>query len=299
MSVIVHQVTNTARTSANGQVTALTDRKWYDFLIGQQTGVASGCAVATTSGLGMTISAGWGIIQGCLFTIGAETITATASTSGTVDGRLLLHIDTATGQGQLTTQASTPLPALTQEDINTNGTVYELPLATYDVSTTTVSNLQNVAPSVSALMALITALQTGKQDAITGSGTTITSTTLTTSRALITNSSGKIAVSNTTSTELGYVHNVTSAIQTQLNAKVPNTTTVNGHALSSNVTVTKSDLSLGNVTNDKQMPIAGGTFTGTAKAKSENNNTNRIRNIVVQTSGGTATSTDYIIMRRK
>ncbi len=36
---------------------------------------------------------------------------------------------------------------------------------------------------------------------------------------------------------------------------VPNTTTVNGHELSSNVTVTKSDVELGNVTNDQQLSL--------------------------------------------
>lgn len=59
----------------------------------------------------------------------------------------------------------------------------------------------------------------GKQNTITGGATTITSSDLTVSRALISNSSGKVAVSTTTSTELGYVHGVTSAIQTQLNGK--------------------------------------------------------------------------------
>lgn len=38
-----------------------------------------------------------------------------------------------------------------------------------------------------------------------------------------------------------------------INGKVDKTTTVNGHALSGNVTVTKSDVSLGNVTNDAQV----------------------------------------------
>ena len=42
----------------------------------------------------------------------------------------------------------------------------------------------------------------------------------TTSRALVSDSSGKVAVSAVTATELGYVDGVTSAIQTQLNAKV-------------------------------------------------------------------------------
>lgn len=44
---------------------------------------------------------------------------------------------------------------------------------------------------------------------------------------------------------------------------VPNTTTVNGHALSSNVTVTKSDVSLGNVdnTSDVNKPVSTATQT--------------------------------------
>lgn len=43
---------------------------------------------------------------------------------------------------------------------------------------------------------------------------------LTASRAVVTNSAGKLAVSATTSTEEGYLSGVTSAIQTQLNAKM-------------------------------------------------------------------------------
>lgn len=59
-----------------------------------------------------------------------------------------------------------------------------------------------------------------KQATITGGATTITSSNLTINRAVISNGSGKVAVSTTTSTELGYLHGVTSAIQTQLNDKV-------------------------------------------------------------------------------
>ena len=67
-----------------------------------------------------------------------------------------------------------------------------------------------------------------KQPTITGAATTITSSNLTTSRALISNSNGKVAVSDTTSTELGYVHGVTSSIQTQFSTiteKIPSVAT--------------------------------------------------------------------------
>ncbi len=58
-----------------------------------------------------------------------------------------------------------------------------------------------------------------KQASITGGASTITSSNLTTSRALISNSSGKVAVSAVTSTELGYLDGVTSNVQTQLDEK--------------------------------------------------------------------------------
>ena len=57
------------------------------------------------------------------------------------------------------------------------------------------------------------------QGAITGGASTIVTTNLTVSRALVSDASGKVAISAVTSTELGYLTGVTSAIQTQLNGK--------------------------------------------------------------------------------
>lgn len=65
----------------------------------------------------------------------------------------------------------------------------------------------------------ITAATETKQDTITGAATTVTSSDLTADRAIVSNSSGKVAVSDVTATELGYLDGVTSNIQTQLNAK--------------------------------------------------------------------------------
>lgn len=58
-----------------------------------------------------------------------------------------------------------------------------------------------------------------KQATITGGATTITGSNLTASRALVSDSSGKVAVSAVTSTELGYLDGVTSSVQTQLDGK--------------------------------------------------------------------------------
>jgi hypothetical protein len=59
----------------------------------------------------------------------------------------------------------------------------------------------------------------GKQDTITGAASTITTSNLTPSTALVSNGGGKVASSAVTTTELGRLVGVTSDIQTQLNAK--------------------------------------------------------------------------------
>ena len=59
------------------------------------------------------------------------------------------------------------------------------------------------------------------QAAITGGASSIVTANLTASRALVSDTNGKVAVSTVTSTELGFLGGVTSAIQTQLNAKQP------------------------------------------------------------------------------
>lgn len=65
---------------------------------------------------------------------------------------------------------------------------------------------------------LTTALQS-KQDKIVGGASTITDDNLTANRALVSDGNGKVAVSNVTNTELGYLDGVTSNVQTQLNNK--------------------------------------------------------------------------------
>lgn len=86
------------------------------------------------------------------------------------------------------------------------------------VSAVTATELGYVSGVTSAIQTQLT----GKQATVTGGATTIVSSDLTVSRALVSNSSGKVAVSTVTSTELGYVSGVTSGIQTQLDAKTPN-----------------------------------------------------------------------------
>ena len=60
-----------------------------------------------------------------------------------------------------------------------------------------------------------------KQNTITGAATSITTANLTINRALVSDASGKVAVSTITSTQLGYLSGTTSNIQAQINLKAP------------------------------------------------------------------------------
>ena len=82
-------------------------------------------------------------------------------------------------------------------------------------NTTTVTELGYIHGVTSAIQPQLN----GKQASITGGATTIVSSNLTGNRALVANSSGKVAVSDVTSAELGYLDGVTSNVQTQLNGK--------------------------------------------------------------------------------
>ena len=85
-------------------------------------------------------------------------------------------------------------------------------IAVSDVTDTELGYLDGVSSNVQTQL-------NAKQSTITGAATTIDTEDLTASRALTSNGSGKVEVSAVTSTELGYLDGVTSAIQTQLDAK--------------------------------------------------------------------------------
>lgn len=66
----------------------------------------------------------------------------------------------------------------------------------------------------------------GAQAAITGAASSITSNNLTPNMLLVSNSSGKVAASSITTTELGYIDGVTSNIQDQLDGKMSSDTVI-------------------------------------------------------------------------
>lgn len=145
-------------------------------------------------------------------------IKAVASTPGTIYGTIASSsfstnttVNVTWDSGNLSNEAVVIyLAALTTDSIPTG-------IDAARINTGVVSNAE-----FNYLNGVTSAVQTqldAKQATITGSATTIDTESLTASRALISNGSQKVAVSDVTDTELGYLDGVSSAIQTQLDAK--------------------------------------------------------------------------------
>lgn len=109
--------------------------------------------------------------------------------------------------------------------------------------------------------AIVTYLSTNYQPKITGAATTIDTENLTTGRALVSDTNGKVAVSAVTSTELGYLDGVTSNIQTQLNGKQASgsyVTTETGKGLSTNDYTTEEKTKLSGIASGAQVNVLEG-----------------------------------------
>jgi len=134
---------------------------------------------------------------------------------------------------------SLPTGLITDTQIATGANINAAKLGTGVVDNTEFNYLNGVTSNIQTQL-------DAKQATITGGASTITSSNLTASRALESNGSGKVAASSVTSTELGYLSGVTSAIQTQFSNKQPLDAQLTDIA---GLTPTDSNFIVGNGTN--------------------------------------------------
>jgi hypothetical protein len=182
--------------------------------------------------------------------------------AGTVDNTELGYLNGVTSavQTQIDSKQATITGAattITSSDLTASRALTSNGSGKVAVSTVTSTELGYVSGVTSAIQTQIDS----KQPTITGSATTIDTESLTASRAVISNSSQKIAVSTTTDTELGYLSGVTSAVQTQLDAKLAKASNLSD--LTSTSTA-RTNLGLGTIAtqNANNVALTGGTITG-------------------------------------
>jgi len=166
---------------------------------------------------------------------------------------------------------------LSAQSGNTGGLTWATPA---DIST--VANLTDTTITSSAANEILfstganawankTLVEAGIQATISGAATTIDTEDLTASVAMVTDASGKVAVSAVTATELGYVDGVTSAIQTQIDGKEATISLTGSRALTSHSTgglavsdVTSTELGyLDGVTSNVQTQLDAKQDSGT------------------------------------
>jgi hypothetical protein len=182
--------------------------------------------------------------------------------AGTVDNTELGYLNGVTSavQTQIDSKQATitgGATTITSSDLTASRALTSNASGKVAVSSVTSTELGYVSGVTSAIQTQLDA----KQATITGSATTIDTESLTASRAVISNSSQKIAVSATTDTELGYLSGVTSAVQTQLDAKLVKSSNLSDLTSASTA---RTNLGLGTIAtqNANNVSISGGTVTG-------------------------------------
>lgn len=195
------------------EVEAINDARLYKELTQNACGIVSGARVTAAGGLVLSITDGWGIVNGRLFTINAGTVNATPATSGTMIGAIYAHFNTSEDEpATILTAVGASVEAiraqLTFDDITAGGIENNIILATYNVTTVAVDGAPTNVDPVS----------------------------------------------------------ITPASAEDLAGYVPTTRTVNGNALSGNVTVTRDQITgivKSNTTSSKtlNMSLSGTTLT--------------------------------------
>jgi hypothetical protein len=134
-----------------GTVTPQDDALIYQNAI-PMNGIFSGATVTLSEANVLHVAAGFGIIGGRFFEINESDVTVELSSSGTLLGRLYIHLELTNADVPISINVATgaSLPALVGDpDLNINDGAFDLELATFNVSEVTISDIVNTFPIIS------------------------------------------------------------------------------------------------------------------------------------------------------
>lgn len=134
----------------NSTVTPQDDALIYENAL-PASGMIYGGNVTIKNANTLHITAGHGALCGRKFTIEEDDIPIILTSSGTLNGRLYIHMDLSdTGEpiSLEVERANVLTPVVQQSNVNINDGIYEINLATFTISTSTVSDLNYVAPFI-------------------------------------------------------------------------------------------------------------------------------------------------------
>lgn len=133
-----------------GTVTPQDDALIYQNAV-STNGIFGGATVTLTGANTLHVASGLGIICGRFFEINESDISVQLSSSGTLNGRLKIHLDlnNADNPIEIVTETGASLPALSGDsNININGGAFDMELCTFSVNELTISSLVNTFPEI-------------------------------------------------------------------------------------------------------------------------------------------------------
>lgn len=134
----------------NSTVTPQDDALVYENAL-PGSGMIYGGNVTIKNANTLHVTAGHGALCGRKFTIEETDVPVQLTSSGTLNGRLYIHMDLSNVDEPITLEverASTLTPPVQQSNVNITDGIYEIDLATFQISTSTISNLVYVAPFI-------------------------------------------------------------------------------------------------------------------------------------------------------
>ena len=209
MAVTAYQVSYNG--DSNGYVPAIADRRLYNSLmaVSNSAGFVQEPTI-TVSGLNVTVTNGWGIIYGCEFLIDNEAVSV-SGVAGTY--LLILRLNVTSSTAELVFVDSST--SLVQEDINNGGSIYEMAILQCVNNGTTITEHTVQYTVLNTNSAVISDIQT----------------------TLAAKTNTKVKGNAESSYRTGNVNLTPANI-----GAVPTSRTVNGKALSSDITLNINDI---------------------------------------------------------
>lgn len=163
-------------TFAAKTVTPQDDALVYESALGSG-GIIYGAEVTIKNANTLHVNAGHGVICGRKFTVYDADIPVALSSSGTLLGRLYIHLDLSNASDpiELLTETGQTLSPLEQdENVNIVNGIFDINIATFTVSTSTIGDLRNVYPKVSYANSGSLITITTEEESLIGEEVTVT-----------------------------------------------------------------------------------------------------------------------------
>lgn len=281
----------------NSTVTPQDDALVYENAL-PGSGMIYGGNVTIKNANTLHVTAGHGALCGRKFTIEETDVPVQLTSSGTLNGRLYIHMDLSNVDEPITLEverASTLTPPVQQSNVNITDGIYEIDLATFQISTSTISNLVYVAPFIKSnearevIIAPVEASSVASQSYAVGKHLILNKILYRVTQAI---SAGQTITPGTNVTE-------SNSVEEQIETNLSSINTINSNKLNQTVIATRQ----ANLTASKAYAIgeqfiynnilyrataaiaSGGTITIGGNATAADNITTQISNFAKHTFG--------------